>query len=200
MKHLILYAHPNPKSFNHAILNTTVETLQANHHEVVVRDLYTLGFDPVLKSEDFMTFQSGNIPADIKVEQDYISEADVITFIYPVWWTGLPALLKGYVDRVFSYGFAYAYDGEGNQLQLLKGKKGFTVKTHGNLNEYYDATGMTSSLIQTTDTGIFEFVGIEPVGHIALGGVVSVDDESRQQMLEKLKQTIATTFSDKVNA
>ncbi len=77
MNHLIVYSHPNPKSFCHAILETAVKALQSKGHEVVVRDLYALGFDPVLKGSDFVGFQSGNIPADIKAEQEKISGAEI---------------------------------------------------------------------------------------------------------------------------
>lgn len=84
--------------------------------------LYELNFNPVLGASDFISFSKGNTPEDIKEEQEHISWADSITFIYPVWWAGLPAILKGYVDRVFSHGFAYAY-GENGIEKLLSGKK-----------------------------------------------------------------------------
>ncbi len=84
MKHLIVYAHPNPESLNHAILDTTVNTLKKNGHEVVVRDLYALDFQPVLKPEDTEAMKAGQTPNDIKTEQEFISEADAITFIYPI--------------------------------------------------------------------------------------------------------------------
>jgi NAD(P)H dehydrogenase (quinone) len=107
MKHLIIYSHPNSKSFCHAILDNVEEVLAAKKHDIVVRDLYALGFDPVLKAGDLADFQSGKIPADIKAEQNYIAWSDIMTIIHPVWWTGLPAMMKGYIDRVFSYGFQY---------------------------------------------------------------------------------------------
>ena len=97
MNHLIVVAHPNSDSFNHAIVQTTVHALKAKGHETVVRDLYTLQFEPVLSLEDFNSLRAGQIPDDIKAEQGFITSADVITFIYPIWWTGLPGILKGYV-------------------------------------------------------------------------------------------------------
>ena len=68
--------------------------LEEKGHEVRVRDLYELNFNPVLGASDFISFSQGNTPADIKEEQEHISWADSITFIYPVWWAGLPAILK----------------------------------------------------------------------------------------------------------
>ena len=188
------YAHPNPKSFNHAILETTVKTLESKGHEVSVRDLYELNFEPVLKGSDFEGFQSGNTPADIKTEQDFISKADVITMIYPIWWTGLPAILKGYIDRVLSYGFAYAYGEDGSIDKFLTGKKGMIINTQGTPNDIYDSIGMTDALKKTSDTGIFDFVGIETVDHFFFGSIPQVDDATRKDMLHKIEDKLLSLF------
>lgn len=193
MKHLILYAHPNPRSFNAAILDKTVRSLESKGHQVIVRDLYQINFDPVLKGSDFEAFQSGKNPADIDKEHRYIAEADVIMLIYPIWWTGIPAILKGYIDRVFSYGFAYKHE-QGAPVGLLTGKKGFIINTQGTPAEYYDSTGMTDSMKETSDIGIFDFCGIESVGHIFFGAVPSVDDATRKGMLETLKGKLDSLF------
>ncbi|MBA9028492.1 NAD(P)H-dependent oxidoreductase [Peribacillus huizhouensis] len=194
MKHLIVYAHPYPESLNHAILETTVNTLKKNDNEVVVRDLYALDFQPVLKPEDTAAMKAGNTPNDIKTEQEFIAEADVITFIYPIWWTGLPAILKGYVDRVFAFGFAYSAGEEGT-IKLLKGKKGLIINTHGHPNEVYDEMGMTAGLKVTSDTGIFDFTGIEPVDHLLFGSIGYLDEEAYKGMLKKVEDTINSHFS-----
>ncbi|WP_078409917.1 NAD(P)H-dependent oxidoreductase [Priestia abyssalis] len=194
MKHLIVYAHPNPESLNHSILDTTVNTLKKNGHEVVVRDLYALDFQPVLKPEDTEAMKAGQTPNDIKTEQEFITEADVITFIYPIWWTGLPAILKGYVDRVFAYGFAYV-PGEEGIIKLLKGKKGLIINTHGTPNEIYDEIGMTAGLKVTSDIGIFDFTGIEPVEHLLFGSIGYLDEEAYKGMLKKVEDTINSHFS-----
>lgn len=193
MKHLVIYAHPNPASFNHAILETTVNTLEAKGHEVVVRDLYALGFQPVLTSEDIVGFKEDRITADIQTEQEFVAQADVIILIYPIWWAGLPAIIKGYIDRVFAYGFAYKY-GEQGVIPLLTGKKGLIVNTQGSPKGYYDQIGMTESLRKTSDNGIFTFVGIEPAEHLFFGEVPSVDDAERKEMLESVKDKLNTLF------
>ncbi|OAH59611.1 MULTISPECIES: NAD(P)H-dependent oxidoreductase [Bacillaceae] len=193
MNHLIVYAHPYADSFNHAILETTVQALKKNSHEVVVRDLYALDFYPVLKPEDTAAMKAGKTPKDIKTEQEFITQADVITFIYPIWWTGLPAILKGYVDRVFAYDFAYSADEKGN-VQLLTGKKGFIINTHDYSNEVYDEMGMTAGLKVTSDMGIFDFCGIEPVEHLFFGSVGQVDDEAYKGMLKKVEDTVQSIF------
>jgi NAD(P)H dehydrogenase (quinone) len=193
MKHLIVYAHPHPESFNHAILETTVHALKKKGHEVTVRDLYDIDFQPVLKPQDTAAMKAGQTPADIKTEQQFIEQADAITFIYPIWWTGLPAILKGYVDRVFSYGFAYAYGAEGID-KLLTGKKGLIINTHGTPKEIYDQIGMTAGLKITSDTGIFEFTGIEPVAHLLFGSVPSAGEAALKDILKQVEDTVTSVF------
>lgn len=178
MNVLVVYAHPNEGSYNQAILDTAVTAFQSKGHNVVVRDLYKLGFNPVLTQADNAAMREGNTPADIKTEQEHISNADLIAFIYPIWWTGLPAIIKGYVDRAFSYGFAYQYNEAGGIDKLLTGKKGVIINTHGSPAEYYDSVGMTQSLKQTSGTGIFEFCGIEVAEQLLFGGVNGHSDQS----------------------
>ncbi len=194
MKHLIVYAHPNADSFNHAILETTAAALKANGDEVVVRDLYALDFQPVLKPADTEAMKAGQTPEDIRVEQQHISEADTITFIFPIWWTGLPAILKGYVDRVFAYGFAYAYGAAGID-KLLTGKKGLIINTHGTPKEIYDQIGMTAGLKITSDIGIFDFTGIEPVEHLLFGGVPAIGEEALTDILRQVDERVRTVFA-----
>ncbi|MCM3791392.1 NAD(P)H-dependent oxidoreductase [Domibacillus indicus] len=193
MKHLIVYAHPHKESLNHAILKTTVEALKKNGHEVAVRDLYALDFQPVLKPEDTEAMKAGRTPQDIKTEQEFIAEADAITFIYPIWWTGLPAILKGYVDRVFSYGFAYAA-GEQGIVKMLTGKKGFIINTHGTPSEVYDEMGMTAGMKVTSDTGIFEFTGIEPAGHLFFGSIGYLSADMYEGMLKEVEEQVTALF------
>lgn len=189
MTHLILFAHPKIESFNHAILQTLTSTLEERGDSVIVRDLYALDFAPVLTQEDMEALRKGQTPEDIAQEQHYITQADTLIFVYPLWWTGLPAILKGYVDRVFSYGFAYRYNQAGEIEGLLKGKKGFLVTTHGTPNAHYDSTGMTQALKETTDSGIFNFCGITEVNHLFFGAVPSVDDKARHEMLAKVRES-----------
>ena len=181
MNHLIVYAHPNPASFSHALLDTLKAAYEQAGHAVVVRDLYALGFDPVLKGADFQAFKAGSPPADIAAEQAHVAWADVITVIHPVWWTGLPAILKGWVDRVLSFGFAFTY-GEGGPEGLLTGKQALLVSCHGTPSEYY-TNGMHHALRQTSDVGIFAFCGLEVVDHLFFGAVPSVDDATRKGYL-----------------
>ncbi|WP_426479772.1 NAD(P)H-dependent oxidoreductase [Chryseobacterium sp. CBSDS_008] len=193
MRHLIIYAHPNENSLNHTLLHTVVETLQSRNEEIIVRDLYTIGFDPVLSLADMQGQRMGKVSDDVKTEQNHISWAEQITFIYPVWWTGLPAMMKGYIDRVFSYGFAYRYD-QGIQKGLLKGKKTVIINTHGKSYEEYEKTGMDKALTLTSDNGIFIYSGLEIIRHLFFDKA----DKTSPENLEIWKDQIKNLYSEHV--
>ncbi|MEH6680914.1 MAG: NAD(P)H-dependent oxidoreductase [Sediminicola sp.] len=165
MRHLIVYAHPHEKSLNHFLKETVLESLQAKNHEIVVRDLYQLNFDPILSLKDMNGQRSGKVTKDVQLEQDFIRWADHITFVYPIWWTGMPAIMKGYIDRVFSYGFAYSYD-QGVQKGLLAGKRTVIINTHGKSYEEYRDMGMDRALSLTSDKGIFSYCGFQIDHHL----------------------------------
>ena len=186
MKNLIVYSHPNPASLNHAIKETFVEELKSKGHEVVERDLNAMKFNPILSAEDFAGIYSGNVPADIKKEQEYITWADVITFVYPVWWTGMPAILKGYIDRTFLYGFAYAID-ENGMVKLLTGKKALAFSTHGQPKEAYDGE-YYNALGTTFDKGILGFTGIEVINHTYFPSAMQANEETVKGYLNTVKE------------
>ena len=189
MKHFVLYCHPDSKSFCHAIIENVVDTLRGKGHEVRIKDLYADGFDPVLKGSDFAAFQAGKTPPDIKAEQDHILWAETITVIHPVWWTGLPAMLKGYIDRVFALGFAYAFGPDGPK-GLLGGRKVVVFSTQGANKEEYDAGGMTDAMKKASDVAIYSFCGMEVLEHKFFGGVTSVDDATRKRYLLEVKEVM----------
>lgn len=196
MKHLIVVAHPNPKSLTSAYVQAIVETSQDAGHEVRLRDLYALGFQPVLGASDFAEFHQGKVPADIAEEQGHIAWADMITFVYPTWWAGMPAMLKGYVDRVFSYGFAYSVAADGSYQQLLKGKKAMLFTNNGTPDAIYEQMGMLDALRLTSDTGVFRFCGVEVVAHKFFGGVAGTTDEVREDYIAQVRQTVAQGLQD----
>ena len=190
MKHLVVYNHPNPKSFCYAVKETVVESAEKLGHDVQVRDLYALNFDPVLAPEDFEAMQKGTSRADVQAEQEAVTWADHITFVYPIWWTGLPARMKGYIDRVYSHGFAYGFGPKGQLDQKLKGKTALIFNTSGTPSEIYEKSGMHDALKQTSDQGIFVFCGVRVLDHVFFGGVPSVSDEVRKGYLETVKMRL----------
>ena len=176
-KHLIVFAHPNSDSLNGHFKTTVESLLLENGHQVIVRDLIQMGFNPVLSLEDMIGQRKGMVNQDVKQEQEHVSWADCITFIYPIWWTGMPAVMKGYIDRVFTYGFAYSYD-TGVQQGLLKGKSVIVVNTQGKSQEEYEASGMAKALSLTSDTGIFEYCGTDVKRHLFFDGAARASPEN----------------------
>ena len=131
MKVSVILAHPNKKSFNHAISAVAVNVLNQNGHEVSFHDLYKEKFDPLLPFEEF--FKDAALPFAIEEYCAEISGADGIIVIHPNWWGQPPAILKGWVDRVFRPGVAYEFlegdKGEGVPRGLLKLKTALVFNT-----------------------------------------------------------------------
>jgi NAD(P)H dehydrogenase (quinone) len=186
MKYLVIYTHPNPVSYNNAVKETVVEELRKADREVGVRDLYSLKFDPLLKDADIDAIRKGTALPDVKAEQDHVRAADIIVFVFPLWWAGMPAMLKGYIDRVFSEGFAYKVT-ENDIIGLLNSKKVLIITTTGAPREMYEESGMFRSMGQTIDDGIFRFCGMEIIAHKYLTAVPYVTDSDRKKMLEDLR-------------
>jgi NAD(P)H dehydrogenase (quinone) len=169
-------------SFNHAVLEAVVEGLRAQDQDVVVRDLYQLGFSPILRSVDLARMAAGQMPDDIKAEQDQVRAADCLTFIFPIWWTGMPAMLKGYIDRVFSMGFAFALEPQGARA-LLTDKKAMIFNTTAFPQALYQNSGLAESLDANLEGGILRFCGLQVLLHKYFWGVPFSSAEERQQML-----------------
>lgn len=189
MKVLIIYSHPNPNSFNSAIKQNLQDEIISQGHEAKIRDLYALNFNPILSAEDFTQLNQGNIPQDIKTEQDFISWCDTIVFVYPTWWSNVPAILRGYIDRVFSKGFAYTYNEQG-PVALLKDKKIMIFQTTGSTEGMLMQNNMVESMTNSIDSGIFAFCGMGVLKHKYFFAVPTVSDEERKKMLEEVKEIV----------
>ncbi|GJM62823.1 NAD(P)H-dependent oxidoreductase [Persicobacter diffluens] len=200
MKHLVIIAHPNPTSLSFAYVDQIVKTTEENGHEVEVRNLYDIGFKATLDATDFGAFQQGESPEDIAKEQQWIKWADTISFVYPIWWTGMPAILKGYFDRVFAYGFAYSVNEDGSYNQHLSDKKVLVFNNHGAPAEYYDSAGFHDAFLKTSDEGIFNFTGMEVLKHHFFGNVINGSDELRKGYIATVKDTIERFFPATVEA
>jgi|APSaa5957512622_1039677.scaffolds.fasta_scaffold80475_2 NAD(P)H dehydrogenase (quinone) len=126
MKVLVVYSHPGYEGHNSAILQAVEKKLDSMEGEYEVLDLYKMEFDPVLRESEF-----GSPSKGILEIQGKIKNSDLIMFIYPVWWGSMPAMMKGFIDRVFSRGFAFKYDENGKPVGLLKGKRAIVFMTSG---------------------------------------------------------------------
>lgn len=182
MKHLIVYCHPNPLSFCRGIMDYITGELLEWGDKVKIRDLYFMEFNPVLTPPDFGNSAEQGFPEDIRDEHEVIRWADSLIFIYPVWWAYMPAELKGYIDRVFSQGFAYGREPDGRIRGLLGDKRVIVINTMGVPFDAYDESGMIEAMKKTVDEGIFRFCGVEDVRHIFFGGVPTSDEERRGRM------------------
>ncbi|MBH2003354.1 MAG: NAD(P)H-dependent oxidoreductase [Sphingobacteriia bacterium] len=191
MKHLIIYAHPNDQSLNNHFKKTVVEVLQNAGHEIEVRDLYRINFNPVLSLEDMKGQRMGAVDAGVQKEQAFISRADHITFIYPIWWTGMPAILKGYIDRVFSYGFAYEYNA-GVQKGLLNGRQAVIINTHGKSAAEYAGIGMDKALLLTSDKGIYSYCGLDVKQHFFFDRA----DRAESECIENWTKQVVSAFDN----
>ena len=189
MKNLVIYAHPTVPCFNEKVVEKVLETAKAKGDEVILRNLYEMNFNPVLSAEDMADLQKGIVPEDIKKEQDYIREADIMTVIFPIWWADMPAIMKGYIDRVFSYGFAYAYD-ENGPVPLLKGKKVIIITSTGGAEAMYEQSGMKAAQANTIDGNKFAFCGIEVLEHKYFHGNPMTTPEKIPAYMEEVEALI----------
>ncbi|NIB41621.1 NAD(P)H-dependent oxidoreductase [Pseudomaricurvus alkylphenolicus] len=189
MKHLIIYTHPNPESFNHAILETVVETLDKQGHEFRVADLYRDKFNPVLAAEDFIAFSKGETPRDIQEYQDLIQWADNLIFIYPTWWFDRPAMLQGWIDRVLSHGFAFLEDANGFE-GLMTDKSASVYITFGGKEEDIATQIGLETITGAMTLGTLELVGMSPVSVYPFYEVPTTSDENRKTMLESVRQSL----------
>jgi len=191
---LIVYAHPNPKSFNHAILETAREALRDAGAEVRIRDLNAEGWNPILSAADFQDLLAGRVPADIAREQEAVSWADTLLMVFPVWWFGPPAILKGWLDRVFSVDFAYRSTEHGLE-GLLKGRRALVISTSGADEAAADASGMIKSLHTSLIEGTLRMSGLDPVVYRNFCAVPFVDDADRRAMLDEVRQLVGGLFT-----
>lgn len=193
MHHLIIYTHPNLQSFNHSILEKCIQASQPHH--VTVRDLYTLHFQPNLNWQELTQTFTNNYAKEIEQEHQYWRNADVITLIYPLWWMGFPAILKGYLDRVLSYNFAYT-NGETESIGLLSGKKMQQFVTLGNSIEKYQQKGFLDAFEHTMGNGLFNFCGIENV-KMHYFGEVGLKSTDYAGILQEVEQHCLALLEEK---
>ena len=189
MNYLIILAHPKLQSFSHEINTKLKENLEKGGRQVKVRDLYKINFNPILTEEEQSNNKRKKQSNDIISEQKYISWADEILFIYPLWWNAFPAILKGYIDRVFTNGFAFHIGSNGPE-GLLKGKKVQLITTAGMDEESLIHSSIYEGLKITQDHGVFEFCGMEVREHLYVTRVTSLTAEEKQKVLDKLVKEI----------
>jgi len=172
MKHLIVVAHPVFDSFTMGVARAYATELEALGHSQITFDLYRRGFDPVLAARELPATGSEQAAgADVEQAQEAIRDADVLTAIYPLWWLSMPAIMKGYVDRVFARGFAYEAH-EGVVRGLLSGKRAVLVTVSGAPLPLLVKSGGWNAVQMLQDTHVFRSVGFELLEHLHFDQIV----------------------------
>lgn len=191
MKHVVIVAHPNPDSFTLSVARAYCEAVQARGEVALMRDLYRMGFDPCLKAHEIPRpgFEAAE---DVKAERALIRDAKVFAFVYPLWFNAPPAMLKGYVDRVFTMGFGYGpIQGGGNQ-PLLTDCSMISFTSSGAPMDWLEQDGTWNAIREVFDTHVARVCGLRGLGHIHFGGVVAdLPQEVVQARLDEVRDTVA---------
>jgi NAD(P)H dehydrogenase (quinone) len=130
----VIHCHPLTDSYNHALFRDIVETLERGGHRVVATDLYREQFDPVMSAAERASYyEPPYAEAAVKAYIDLLRELEGVIFCFPHWWFSMPAMLKGYVDRVWGPGVAFAHDPARGRIvpRLTKVKVFGVVTTYG---------------------------------------------------------------------
>jgi putative NADPH-quinone reductase len=139
MRALVVHAHPNPESFNAAVFQTVVDTMTRGGHVVDAIDLYGERFGPAMTTEEHCAYQTERPIVSEQVQRyaDLVTRVDVLVFVYPTWWSGLPAMLKGWLERVLVPGVAFHFDRDGRvRPGLIQVRRIVGVTTYGSKRPY----------------------------------------------------------------
>lgn len=210
MKVLYVYAHPEPKSFNAALRDTALAALKEKGHEVKLSDLYAMEFDPILKASDFperknpdvfnpffeaiKASKTGAFAPDIKDEMEKVKWADLLIFQFPIWFTSIPAIMKGWIDRVLAPGFGFnPITNSAYETGLFKDKSTMLVITTGAPKEMYSEGGAHGDLnkhLESITHCVFEFMGMKVLPSYIIYEVSGISREKGAEELEKYGKKI----------
>ena len=195
MKHAVIVAHPNPHSLTCAAGAAYAAAVEALGHKALIRDLYQLGFDPRLQAAEIPGVAGYAFGAEVLEERRLLADADVFAFIYPLWFNAPPAMLKGYVDRVFSMGFGYG-PALGGTEPLLEGKKLISFSFSGAPESWVRDSGALRALMTVFDLHLAAVCGLQVLDHKHTGGIVpGITEEAVAEVLTDLGRTVAETFN-----
>ncbi|ENG6105384.1 NAD(P)H-dependent oxidoreductase [Serratia liquefaciens] len=226
MNVLIVYAHPEPQSLNGSLRDFSVQRLKAAGHEVQVSDLYAMQWKATLDANDStaqsgdrfnpsldsqQAFAQGLQSKDIELEQEKLLWADTVILQFPLWWFSMPAILKGWVERVYAYGFAYGV-GEHSDVRwgdrygegTLAGKRAMLIVTTGGWESHYAQRGINGpidDILFPIQHGILYYPGFEVLPPFVLYRTGRVDEarfaeacNALGQRLDELEQTSPIPF------
>jgi len=212
MHALIVHAHPEPRSFNGAMKNRAVQTLQEMGWSVEVSDLYDQGFKAVADAADFAdranpdylkyaaeqtraAQSSDGFSPDIAAEIDKLERADLLILQFPMWWFGFPAILKGWVDRVFAAGVIYGGEIGMFSKGRFKGRRAMLAFTSGGTAATYGPTGLygrADVILWPLQNGILNFVGYDVLPHFQAEAPAKASDAERAIILGEWESRLRT--------
>jgi NAD(P)H dehydrogenase (quinone) len=213
MNILIVHAHPEPNSFCSALKNKAVDHFQKNGHQVEVSDLYKMNFNPVggkhdftaLSNPDYFKYQAEQVHAfhndlfspELKPEMEKLLKADVVIFNFPLWWFSLPAILKGWVDRVFAMGFCYGAGKGVYNEGTFKDKTAFLSITTGGPEIAYGSTGKNGDLDKILfhiNHGMLYFTGMKVIPPFVAWSPVRITPEEREKYLSQYLERLDNIY------
>jgi NAD(P)H dehydrogenase (quinone) len=202
---LIVYAHHEPSSFTSAMKNLATEALTSQGHSVVLSDLYGQGFNPEAQKWDFVTTSGRHFnymfeqkhatnldlafSPDILAEIQKLRAADLVLFATPIWWFSVPAVLKGWFDRVLAMGVAW----DGGKIYedgLMRGKQAMVIASAGGPAEYYHEHGRHRAspvqILHPINHGTLAFCGMDVHEPFVALNVLGMDTSARAKVLTEL--------------
>lgn len=194
MKVLVILGHPDPgKSFNRAIAETACRTLREMGHEPVLRDLYAEKFDPVMPmGEEKLRIEE--LPESIRREIDSVREAGGFVIVHPNWWGTPPAILKGWLDRVFRAGFAYSFSENGVTSNFTD--KAAQVFTTSNTPRDVELEVYHDPLENFWKTIVFGLVGSRGFGRRNFEPIIMSTPEERAAWLAEVETLVRERFAE----
>ena len=191
----IIFAHPNPGSFNHAIATTAADSLRRNGHKVVLHDLCQEQFPPLLTAAELQK----DAPLEPVVARHCreIASADGIVIVHPNWWGMPPAILKGWIDRVLRMEVAYRFvandKGEGVPVGLFKAETAIVFNT-ANTPDDRERTVFGDPLETLWKKCVFDLCGVKNVQRRTFAVVVTSTPEQRMQWLAEVREIVGAQF------
>jgi NAD(P)H dehydrogenase (quinone) len=181
MQHLLIVCHPKRRSFTQTVARAYAKELESLGQEVVVRDLYRARFDPLLGEGELMGAEKPLVPSAVRREQRRLLSAGAVAFFYPLWWAYMPAMLKGYIDRVLSAGVAYDLREE-EMIPRLTGKKALIFTSSGADMAYLRRSKQWRAMRILEEDHILSLCGIELLDHIHFA---SITPDRPERLIEK---------------
>lgn len=180
MHTLILFAHPRRDSFTGAVLDSLVQGMnESGPHTIEIADLYREDFESRFQPEDYAQFRGETMPEAVRREHQRFDRSDAVAFVFPVWWWSFPAVLKGWIDRVFCEGWAYSFE-PGISRGRLKDRPTLLIGIAGSRESTYTKYGYGEAMRAQIDVGILGYCGLRDVEtHVFYDVEQSPEDRAR---------------------